>query len=62
MSMSDFSQESLAVLSENFQVNVTDLKSLVHLRFNNYMHLVVFHAHQILERDKGINLHSSSGV
>ena len=29
MSMSDFSQKSLAVLSENFQVNVTDYKSLV---------------------------------
>lgn len=41
-------------------------KSLItkipYLRFNNYMHLVIYHAPQILERDKGINIHSSSGI
>ena len=33
-----------------------------HLRFNNYMHLVIYHAPQILDRDKSINIHSSSGI
>ena len=35
---------------------------LPYLRFNNYMHLVIYNAPQILDRDKGINIHSSSGI
>ena len=33
---------------------------LPRLRFNNNMHLVIYHAPRIL--DKGINIHSSSGI
>ena len=31
-------------------------------RFNHYMHEVTAHAHQLMKRDQGINLHSSSGI
>ena len=36
--------------------------NLPYCRFNHYMHEVTAHAHQLMKRDHGINLHSSSGI
>ena len=38
---------------------VTDLP---HVTLTHYMHIVAQHGCQLLQRDKGINIHSSSGI